>query len=162
LKISMSDRIWNVIWVIISILFFVGTVVTAINVIMRKFFDKPWVGAEEMDAVLLVLMVYLPLAYLEWTGKQLNVSILYDRLSAKAQFVVRKLQHIVILVITGYLTIGTWEVIQRNWEAGNKTASLGVPFWLLYTIIGVGFGLTALTKLAQVFMPERTGDQHVN
>jgi C4-dicarboxylate transporter DctQ subunit len=159
---GVAEKIWQAVLYVNASLFFLGTFLTAANVVMRKVFNNPWIGTEEMDSILLVLLVFLPLAYVEWTHKQLTVSVLFDRFPPKVQFWVRKLQHLVILILSAYLTLSTWEVIQRNMDAGNKTAALGIPMYLLYLIIFIGFGLTALTKLVQIFMSEEPGDLHVN
>lgn len=159
---SVTEQVWKVVLSVIAVCFFLGTFLTFINVVMRKALNKPWIGTEEMDSIMLVLLVFLPLAYVEWTNKQLNVSVIFDLFPKKVQFWIRKLHHFLILVVSTCLTMASWEVVQRNMELGNKTASLGIPLYLLFGIIFVGFALTALTKLAQLFMSDEDGDPHGN
>lgn len=143
-------------------MFVAGTLLTFVNVVMRKVFNHPWVGTEELDGIMLVILVFLPLAYLEWTNRHLTVSILYDLFPMQLKFWCRKLQHLVILGIAVYITAATWDVVIRNFEAGNKSASLGIPLYICYLILFVGFALTALTKLFQIFMSENNGDGHAH
>jgi TRAP-type C4-dicarboxylate transport system permease small subunit len=115
-----------------------------------------------MCSILLVILVFLPLAYVEWNKKQLTVSVLFDLMPKQVQYWLWKLQHLVILVVTSYLTVAAWDVMQRNMDTGNKTAALGIPMYMLYLILFVGLGLTALTKVIQLFMLKEEAELHAD
>ncbi|SDH90314.1 TRAP transporter small permease [Paenibacillus naphthalenovorans] len=157
---SVTEQAWKVVLTVIAVCFLIGTFLTFVNVVMRKALNKPWIGTEEMDSILLVLLVFLPLAYVEWTNKQLNVSVVFDLFPKKVKFWIRKSHHLLILAVSICLTAASWEVVQRNMDVGNKTASLGIPLYLLFGIIFVGFALTTLTKLVQLFMSDEDGGPH--
>lgn len=154
----MTDYIWKFLIGVSGAFFIIGTLLTCINVVTRKVFSYSWSGMEEFDAVLLVVLVFLPLAYLEWTNKQLNVSALFNLFPAKLQFWIRKVHHVVILALSLYIMYSAWGIVERNMLADNRSASLGIPLYYLYLIIFLGFGFTALAKLIQIFTTQPKGD----
>lgn len=156
------ENIWKVLIIVSSVIFFLGALLTAFNVFLRKAFNSPWIGTEETCSILLVILVFLPLAYVEWNKKQLTVSVLFDLMPKRIQYWLWKLQHLVILVVTSYLTVAAWDVMQRNMDTGNKTAALGIPMYMLYLILVVGLGLTALTKVIQVVMLKEEAEIHAD
>lgn len=54
----MTEQAWKVVLTVIAVCFLIGTFLTFVNVVMRKALNKPWIGTEEMDSILLVLLVF--------------------------------------------------------------------------------------------------------
>jgi C4-dicarboxylate transporter, DctQ subunit len=145
-----------------AILFSIGTFVAFINVILRRVFNEPWAGTEELSSNLLMAIVFLPLAFVELKNKQLNIPVLFNILPSKWKLWCRKLQHLVILIIFLFLTTGAWKIVVRNFEEGNITLVMGIPVYVLYLIMLISFVLTVFTKTYQLFMSEENGDSHVD
>ena len=143
-------------------LFVIGTLLTFINVIMRKVFSNPWAGMEELDSLLLVILVYLPLAYLEWGDRHFNVNLLYDRFPSRVRFWCKKLQHLLTLVIAVVIACGTWDVILRNFVQETKSATIGIPLFIPYSLLMIGFGLTALVCLIRLMRFKKGGEGHAS
>ncbi|RSK55135.1 TRAP transporter small permease [Bacillus canaveralius] len=161
----MSGKIARVIHLFINVLlgfasifFIIGTIITFVNVIFRKGFDKSWTGMEDFNAIMLMTLIYLPLVYLEWTGKQLSLSLFYDRYCPLVKKIVKTAEHVVILIFSLVIIKGAWEVVLQNYQMGTKLASLQIPVYIPYSVILVGFIFVAIIKLIHLFIPSIGGE----
>ncbi len=151
------DRVFQVLIGVSGGLFFIATILSCINVVLRKGFNHPWSWMEEIGAIMLVMMVFLPLAYLEWGDRHLKVTLVYDLFPPKVKFWVDKLQQVVILGICLLIAYATWEIIQLNYESKNITATLAIPLWMPYMLVFIGFCSAALVKVLQLLQNSQAG-----
>lgn len=145
---------------ITALLLLVGTTLIFINVVLRKVFHNPWGGTEELSSILLMTVVYLPLAFIELNNKQLTMSVFFDLFPKKFQMWIRKIEEVIILIIFIYLTYGAYILVAKHFVEKNTTLIIGLPLYVLYLIMLISFALTVLTKGYQLFISLDKGDSH--
>lgn len=113
-------------------------VVITVNVVARKTLGWAWLYVEEYSGYLLVLMVYLGLAYALRVGKHIRVELLVRRLSPKVSQYVELVTTLICLVILGYLLVKGIDYFLFSLEWGVKSEwyseSIMWPFHLLVPI----------------------------
>ena len=112
--------------IVLSVLLVFVTALTFANVVVRKLTDSSFAWTEELVINLFVLIIMMGCALSVREGGLISLSLIYDRLSAKAQKVfvviitVANLAFWVLLVRTGI------DKVLTQMASGKRTTSLGV------------------------------------
>ncbi|GAH47989.1 unnamed protein product [marine sediment metagenome] len=113
-------------------------VVITVNVVARKTLDWAWLYVEEYSGYLLVLMVYLGLAYALRMGKHIRVELLVRRLSLRVSQGLELVTTLACLVTLCYLLTKSIDYLLFSLEWGVKSEwyseSIMWPFHLLVSI----------------------------
>lgn len=117
-------------------------VLTVANVILRDFFDKPIMGTPELSEFMMVLVVFLALAWCAITRKHVKVELFTSRLSTKTQVI---LNGITLLLTLGIFVIITWQSALESMEVYDTTSLLRIPNAPFYWIMTFGLGLLCLS-----------------
>lgn len=157
--IALFDRVLNLISLILggAALAFM-TVYCAWNAaIMRKTFNSPIIGAEDILIVALVVIVALSIPLGSRTGAHIEIDFLESRMTAAfAKW------SMVAVKCAGFalLTIMSW----RLWHAGTDAAKFGettqlllIPFGPFYYLLAVSIGIYAFVLLLDIWQLLRSG-----
>ena len=113
-------------------------VVITVNVVVRKTLDWAWLYVEEYSGYLLVLIVYLGLAYALRMGKHIRVELLVRRLPPKVRQYLELATTLICLVTLCYLLMKSIDYFLFSLEWGVKSEwyseSIMWPFHLLVPI----------------------------
>lgn len=109
------------------------------DVFMRFFFNKPIIGGTELIQGFMVCIV-LGLGYSTSKGKSIKMDMIVQRLPDKAQQVIDSVTIILGLVIILFMTWGFVLEVPVVRDLKMRTAMLGVPEYLLFIVMAVGFG----------------------
>ena len=148
--------------IVLSVLLVFVTALTFANVVVRKLTDSSFAWTEELVINLFVLIIMMGCALCVREGGLISLSLIYDRLSAKAQKVfvaiitVANLAFWVLLVRTGI------DKVLTQMASGKRTTSLGVLEWkfqifLPKAIQGVRFVKTSVTNGHENVLPFESG-----
>jgi len=126
-------------------------VIIVLNVIARYIFDAPFYWAEEVAAVLMVLVSLFPAAELWRRGSHINFEIVQKALSAS---VWKKLQVLICLVTLVFAGVLTWQGLKAThlvWVRDMKEPSLlGTPLWVPYSFLVLGVGALFFRLIASL------------
>ena len=131
--------------IVLSVLLVFVTALTFANVVVRKLTDSSFAWTEELVINLFVLIIMMGLSVRE--GGLISLSLIYDRLSAKAQKVfvaiitVANLAFWVLLVRTGI------DKVLTQMASGKRTTSLGVLEWKFQIFLPIGAALLILHSI---------------
>lgn len=125
--------------------------------IMRKTFNSPIIGAEDILIVALVVIVALSIPLGARTGAHIEIDFLESRMSAAfAEW------SMIVVKCAGFvlLTIMSW----RLWHAGAAAARFGettqlllIPFGPFYYLLAVSIGIYAFVLILDVWQLLRSG-----
>jgi TRAP-type C4-dicarboxylate transport system permease small subunit len=109
-----------------------------VDVIGRYFFNAPVLGAYEITEYLMLIMVFSFLALAQSAKVHISVDIVFNRLPARLQPVLERLNHLICLMM---MILVSWMSIQRIWElrrTGEQSLLLKIPDYpfAIFLVIG--------------------------
>ena len=120
---------------------------TVANVILRDFFDKPIMGTPELSEFMMVLVVFLALAWCAITRKHVKVELIVNRFSPRIQAI---LNGITLLLALGVFVVITWQSALESMAVYDTTSLLRIPHTPFYWIMTFGLGLFCLSILVLI------------
>jgi TRAP-type C4-dicarboxylate transport system permease small subunit len=120
---------------------------TITNVISRFVFNHSIIFAEELNSIFILLVTFAGIGYAARHGRHIRMSAVYDSLSLPF----RKHMMILITAITGlcmlFLAWFAVEYILHIASKGRVMPALGIPVYLTYLWVPVGFFITGVQYL---------------
>lgn len=120
---------------------------TVANVILRDFFNKPIMGTPELSEFMMVLVVFLALAWCAITRKHVKVELVVNRFSPRIQAI---FNGITLLLTLGIFVIITWQSFLESMVVYDTTSLLRIPHTPFYWIMTFGLGLFCLSILVLI------------
>jgi C4-dicarboxylate transporter DctQ subunit len=127
---------------------------TIINVISRFIFNHSIIFAEELNSTFILLVTFAGIGYAARHGRHIRMSAIYDHLPDKA----RKILMTIIVAVTAFfmflLAYYAVQYIYHVYSKGRIMPALGVPVYIVYLWVPVGFFITgaqyALTTVKNI------------
>lgn len=117
---------------------------TCINVIARFVFGEGLFFSGEINRILIILITFAGLGYAARHGRHIRMSAIYDTLPTGG----RKVLMIVIALFTSvvmfFLCYFSVEYILNLQGRGRVLPALGIPIWLIYIWVPIGFAITGV------------------
>lgn len=114
---------------------------TVANVILRDVFNKPIRGTPELSEFMMVIVIFLALAWCAVTRKHVRVELIVTHFSSRVQKI---LESITLLITLGTFVIITWQSALESMAAYDTTSILRLPHTPFYWIMTVGLALFSL------------------
>ncbi len=126
----------------------VGIILMAINtianVISRFVFNHSIIFSEELNSTFILLVTFAGIGYAARHGRHIRMSAIYDHLPDK----VRKILMTVIVAVTAFfmlfLAYYATQYIFHVYSKGRVMPALGVPVYVTYLWVPVGFFITGI------------------
>lgn len=126
-------------------------VLISIQVISRRLLDTPMVIADELSGWLLVITTFSALGYALMHGDHIRVTLLFERLSARARTAVEIGGGMLGVLLTGLLAWRTGVMAWDSFTGGTfSVAGSGLPLWPVHAFMPVGFAILLLQMLAML------------
>lgn len=116
-------------------------VLTVANVILRDVFNTPIRGTPELSEFMMVIVIFLALAWCAVTRKHVRVELIVTRLPSKVQII---LDSITLLITLGIFVIITWQSILESMVVYDTTSLLRLPHTPFYWIMTFGLAMFCL------------------
>ena len=117
---------------------------TIINVISRFIFNHSIIFAEELNSTFILLVTFAGIGYAARHGRHIRMSAIYDHLPDKA----RKILMTVIVAVTAvfmlFLAYYSVQYIFHVYSKGRVMPALGMPVYIIYLWVPVGFFITGV------------------
>ena len=126
------------------------------DVISRFSFNRPLMGANEIVAFSLGILVFSGLAWTETQGSNVVIPILYDRLSPRVQKPVAVLINFLSFAILGLMTWQLFAYAQQQRASGEVSAVLTLPTYPFIYFATFGSCLYAIVALVHLIKAIRT------
>jgi TRAP-type C4-dicarboxylate transport system permease small subunit len=142
--IALISRILNNIG--ISFLMLLMLLITA-DVFLRAFFRRPILGTNELSEFIMIIVVYLAIAYTQHTKSHVSVDLVISRFPQRAQDFVDSFIYLLSLAICSLITWRAFADIDRLMDIHRVSDVLNVPVVPFQTVMAVGFFLFSLVLL---------------
>lgn len=114
------------------------------HVLGRMFFRIGVPGRTEVTELLIVLITFVGVSYAVRRARHISMSAIYDTLRG----VPRKVLIITISLGTGALLFYmAWQAmgyVETTYNRGRSTSALGIPLWMIYISMPIGFTLAGI------------------
>jgi TRAP-type C4-dicarboxylate transport system permease small subunit len=117
---------------------------TIANVVSRFIFNHSIIFAEELNSTFILLVTFAGMGYAARHGRHIRMSAIYDQMPDK----VRKTLMTVIVAVTAFfmlfLAYYSVQYIVNIYSKGRIMPVLGVPVYVIYLWVPVGFFITGI------------------
>ncbi|MFC1979596.1 TRAP transporter small permease [Chloroflexota bacterium] len=127
------QRVSAVVGGIAAVLLVAMMVITGVDVVLRYFFNRPLIGGFEVNAFLMVLVVFFGLAYTLVKRGHVSINLLVSRFGHRTQAIINS---ITSLMAVGLFSLISWQTVLQAGaasDAARTSVELGIsltPFML--------------------------------
>lgn len=150
--IRAVDALMNGVRALIGAVLVLSVLLNFCNVIGRKFFFHPIVGAEEVMSFLMVAVVFLGAGVVAYDGTHINMEIVIDRLPVPLRNTFRALAQIGAIAIAGAIVTLGVPIVGHLAAFDERSQAANVPLWIPQLMVPVGLTLLAIGALARLAM----------
>ena len=122
-------------------------ILTVIDVVGRRVFNKPLAGAFELNQLLMLVVTFLAIAYCELLRGHVSVDFIVDKLHQKTQNIIDSITYFIFLVTFAIISWQFALYVVEVFEWGFTTAYFGVPIYLFIIVITFGCVLLSIMLL---------------
>ena len=133
-----------------SILMYVLTFLTLLQVVMRSF-SMPFTWAEEASRYLMIYMIFIGSAVALYKKEHLNIEILELILKDKGMRFITLAQQSLVTIFTIVFTIIAFQFILTQIEIGQKSPALQMPMAWPMTAVVVGGLLMVISGIGSIY-----------
>ena len=148
---GILDAIDNVIAIMEEFMMATGVILMAVNtianVLSRFIFNHSIIFAEELNSVFILLVTFAGVGYAARHGRHIRMSAIYDHMPDKTRKVMMTVITGVTAVCMLFLAWFAVEYILNIQSKGRIMPALGVPVYVVYLWVPVGFFVTGVQYL---------------
>jgi C4-dicarboxylate transporter DctQ subunit len=150
--ITAVGRLMGGVRALIAAILVISVLLNFANVILRKFFAHPIVGAEEVMNFLMVAVVFLGAGVVAFDNTHINMEILIDRFPKPIGTAFRSFAQLAAIVIAVVLISLGLPIIMQLKQFNELSQAANVPLWIPQLMVPIGLALLALGALARLAM----------
>lgn len=121
----------------------------ALNVILRYVFGRPIKGTVELEEFMLVVVVFLGLAYTAIQKRHVRIDFLVSRFSETAQAVINSLTSVLSLGLCFLMVWRSAIWAQSNWNHKTTSVLLDLPLYIFVCVAVLGSALLFFVLLSE-------------
>lgn len=122
------------------------------QVIMRYFLRSPFVWSEELARYILVWSAIIGVSLAVRERRHISVDFLPIVMGEKTYRIFAIIGHVGVLAFSVLMISASIPLMQRLAMMGQTSPALGIPMWVVYAAIPVGFSLTLLRTLQALYV----------
>ncbi len=139
----MSKKKWvnavlNVDVLLAGICLIILVAITFLGVIMRYFFNNPFVWQEEIQLWLFLWIAFFGGSAAFRTKNHVEIDMVVELLPSKVQKLVQILIYAVVVIVLGYLCGKGMKMVEQFIATNKSTFVLSVPSSLIYSVVPIG------------------------
>lgn len=153
--LRFMDAVDRVLVFIAQLLLAAMMILTFVSVVGRGFFHKTVPDDLLISEMLMVGLVFLPLAHVQAVGAHIEVTVLTDLFSRKVQEWLVSMGLVLGIVTFGWMTWLGWLSAFDSFQTGGYgfSSTLYIPEWPVKMLIPLGLGWWCLRMLVQLVLP---------
>lgn len=123
----------------------------------RKFFGSPMAGYVDWIEVLMPLIAFMGIAYVQRDGGHIRMDIVIGQLKGRALWAAELLSVVLILLLIVGLIWGSWAHFDRSFDfsrplwSRDSTIDIGLPVWPSKILVPIAFSVLCLRLLIQIW-----------
>lgn len=133
---------------VIALGFAIMVVASFIQVVNRNVFKIPVTGFEEASKYAMVYMVLLATELGLRDGTQISINGVVDKLHGLFGRIVRIVSKLIVIIFSSVMLRAGIAMVTRQFKINQTSPGLGMPMWIPYMAIVLGFGLITIVQFA--------------
>lgn len=125
------------------------------NAAGRYLFGKAIEGSDELLVFAMVWLVFLGAVLVTARQGHLGFDVVERLLPGGARRLLHVARHLAIAVLSGYVALQSWAVLQKLARVGQSSMALGLPMVIPHAAVLVSFLLILLFSLRNALRPPR-------
>ena len=125
---------------------------TVADITLRYLFNAPVAGTVEVTSAVLVVIVFLGLAYSEDLGDHITVDLLYERVGPRTKTVLNYFAWALSVIVLGLMAFQLYHFALRQQESGAQTPVLEWPIWPFAMVAAFGSALYAVAVFVKIIL----------
>lgn len=123
----------------------------------RKFLGSPMAGYVDWIEVLMPLIAFMGISYVQRQGGHIRMDLLIGQLRGRALWAAELLSTVLILLLVVALIWGSWAHFDRSFDysrplwSRDSTIDIGLPVWPSKILVPVAFSVLCLRLLIQIY-----------
>jgi TRAP-type C4-dicarboxylate transport system permease small subunit len=142
--IALTSRLLNNIG--IAFLMLLMFLITA-DVLLRATLKRPILGTNELSEFMMIIVVYLAVAYTQHTKSHVSVDLVISRFPQKAQDIVDSFIYLLSLAVCSLITWRAFVDVNRLLDINRVSDVLYVPVAPFQLVMAIGFFIFCLVLL---------------
>ena len=134
--------------------------IMTVDVILRYFFNKPFLWSFDAVEYIMVLCVFFGIGYTEMNNGHVNITMVYDYFPSWIKPFVNVLNHLIMLFIGVLMTWQGYVLMADSYRVHRvSTGAVKIPEWPVDASIVIGataFCLMVLVKIYDDLRPAKT------
>lgn len=132
-------------------------VLAVISVGGRNAFNVPLPGYVDWVEIVMPLIAFMGISYVQRDGTHIRMDILIGRLKGRWLWAAELLSAILIFLLIAALVWGSWAHFQRSFDFGaplwsrDSSIDIGIPLWPAKLVVPVAFSVLCLRMLVQIW-----------
>ena len=128
---------------------------TVVAVVMRKVFNAPIMGVQDVSEASLVVVVFLALAYCGWTGGHISINLIESVFKGRALVLLNAGMRFFCAAFLAGVAWFTAVMGLESMAMGDASNLIQIPRYPFYLIAALGSGLYALVLLVMALRAVR-------
>lgn len=161
MKISKNSSFYKILCldqIIASFALIVLVAVTFLGVIMRYFFNAPFVWLEEVQLLCFIWLIFFGSPVVVRNGGHVAIDIVVDMMPEKLAKIVIHIATIVLILVVGFMCYQGILLIMQHQRTGRVSNILDIPYVVIYSAMPISFMLFILNLLILPFIESDTND----
>jgi TRAP-type C4-dicarboxylate transport system permease small subunit len=142
--IALTSRILNNIG--IAFLMLLMFLITA-DVLLRAVLKRPILGTNELSEFMMIIVVYLAVAYTQYTKSHVSVDLVISRFPQRIQDIIDSFIYLLSLIICSLMTWRAFADVKRIFDINRVSDVLNVPVAPFQLVMASGFFLFSVVLL---------------
>ncbi|WP_332646105.1 TRAP transporter small permease [Lysinibacillus sp. 54212] len=134
---------------LITLMMAIMVVLIFVQVFTRYVLSDSLGWTEEASRYLFIWLIFLSIGIAFVDKKHISIDVLLDALPRTLQKVILQLSYIILMVLSLFLFIQGWDLVESLQQFSQKSSTLQIPMWMVYLSLPVGF-LLAFLRLIHV------------
>lgn len=156
----LAERLLKFVALIGGFILFAIMLLVSVAVFNRKVLNEPILGDFEIVKIGLSLVVMMAMPYVTLRGAHIRVDILDQYIGSFGRYVGDLFARLVSCFVFYLLIVKTWSKMIDAHKYGDVTNMLEIPVSIAYGAITLGFGLSILVLLGQLYSQCRQGPKN--
>lgn len=132
------------------------------NALGRTLLGHSLTFTEEVNQILLVVITFMGIGYAARLGRHIRMSALYDQLHGGLRKTLQVLTLLGTAALLGLLAYYAVVFVDQKMSFGGTTPALGIPWYIVYMVVPLGFALGAIQFLLGVIRNLTAPGVHVS
>lgn len=153
--IRLMDRINKLIGAMGIIVMMALTLLTILDIVMRRFFSMPFSFSYEVTQLMVVVIVFCSIPYSTNKVRHVSIDVLVDQFPPKLRGIFRAVSDLFCTVVLAMICWQSYVKCIYEYDIGTMTGELEIPLYPFYFFVSFGALIAGISMLIRTWFSLR-------